>query len=173
MWPFPLKNWKKCWNHFYKAFPKEYPVILIIFLKSEQKKWNCLHCTSPTLQNLFIPFLSFLARIQIRIFFCGSGSANSCGPGPGKNMRIRIRNNALNIWTRSKTYNMQYTRKVLTLILSIFWFCSYPRHFLLLQRPAIKGNVTTSCYHWRNWRGMSRLHAIIDGISLRLANIEN
>jgi len=68
MWPFPLKNWKKCWNHFYKAFPKEYPVILIIFLKSEQKKWNCLHCTSPTLQNLFIPFLSFLARIRIRIF---------------------------------------------------------------------------------------------------------
>ena len=39
------------------------------FLKSEQKKWNCLHCTS-TQQNydLFIPFLTFLARFWIRIF---------------------------------------------------------------------------------------------------------
>ena len=48
-------------------------------LKSEQKKWNCLHCTSPTLQNndLFIHFLTFLP---------GSGS------GQAKNMRIlRIR----------------------------------------------------------------------------------
>ena len=41
-------------------------------LKSEQK-WNCLHCTSPTLQNydLFIPFFTFLARnrkfMRIRI----------------------------------------------------------------------------------------------------------
>ena len=45
-------------------------------LKSEQKKWNCLHCTSPTLQNndLFIHFLTF---------WPGSGS------GQGKNMRIR------------------------------------------------------------------------------------
>ena len=45
-------------------------------LKSEQKKWNCLHCTSPTLQNndLFIHFLTFLP---------GSGS------GLGKNRRIR------------------------------------------------------------------------------------
>ena len=36
-------------------------------LKSEQKKWNCLHCTSPTLQNndLFIHFLT-----------CGSGSGS-------------------------------------------------------------------------------------------------
>ena len=55
-------------------------------LKSEQKKWNCLHCTSPTLQNndLFIHFLNFLP---------GSGSANLCesgsGSGQGKNMRIR------------------------------------------------------------------------------------
>ena len=51
-------------------------------LKSEQKKWNCLHCTSPTLQNndLFIYFLTFLP-----------------GSGQGKNMRIlriRIRNPA-------------------------------------------------------------------------------
>ena len=42
------------------------------FLKSEQKEWNCLHCTSQTLQNfdLFISFLSFSARIRgrIRIF---------------------------------------------------------------------------------------------------------
>ena len=45
-------------------------------LKSEQKKWNCLHCTSPTLQDndLFIHFLTFLP---------GSGY------GQGKNMRIR------------------------------------------------------------------------------------
>ena len=53
-------------------------------LKSEQKKWNCLHYTSPTLQNndLFIHFLTFLP---------GSGSANLCGSGSGqaKNMRIR------------------------------------------------------------------------------------
>ena len=57
-------------------------------LKSEQKKWNCLHCTSPTLQNndLFIHFLTL---------FPGSGSANLCGSGQGKNiriLRIRIRN---------------------------------------------------------------------------------
>ena len=56
-------------------------------LKSEQKKWNCLHCTSPTLQNndLFIHFLTFLP---------GSGSTNlrGSGSGQGKNMRIRIRN---------------------------------------------------------------------------------
>ena len=60
-------------------------------LKSEQKKWNCLHCTSPTLQNndLFIHFLTFLP---------GSRSANLCGSGQGKNMRIlriRIRNPGL------------------------------------------------------------------------------
>ena len=63
-------------------------------LKSEQKKWNCLHCTSPTLQNndLFIHFLTFLP---------GSGSRS--GSGQGKNMRIlriririRIRNPELN-----------------------------------------------------------------------------
>ena len=54
------------------------------FLKTEQKKWNCLHCTSPTLQNydLFI-FLSFT-------FWPGYGSANLCRSGsePGKNIRI-------------------------------------------------------------------------------------
>ena len=54
---------------------------LFLTTESEQKKWNCLHCTSPTLQNndLFIHFLTFLP---------GSGS------GQGKNMRIRIRNPA-------------------------------------------------------------------------------
>ena len=53
-------------------------------LKSEQKKWNCLHYTSPTLQNndLFIHFLTFLP---------GSGSANLCGSGSGQGENMRIR----------------------------------------------------------------------------------
>ena len=65
------KKWIFCWVFF------TFQMILNNgCLKSEQKKWNCLHCTSPTLQNndLFIHFLIFLP---------GSGS------GQGKNMRIR------------------------------------------------------------------------------------
>ena len=64
-----------------KAFLKECPMILIMI--PEQKKWNCLHYTSPTLQNydLFIPFLSFLARQK--------KADPDPGSGPGKNMRIR------------------------------------------------------------------------------------
>ena len=42
-----------------KAFLKEYPVILFLIPEVWTKKWYCLHCTSPILQNydLFIPFL--------------------------------------------------------------------------------------------------------------------
>ena len=43
-------------------------------LHAEQKKWNCLHCTSPTLQNddLFIPFL--FGPDPVPHSFCRSGS---------------------------------------------------------------------------------------------------
>ena len=73
-------------------------------LTSEQKKWNCLHCTSPTPQNndLFIHFLTFLP---------GSGSANLCGSesGQGKNMRIRADPDPdPKPWLEVKEYNWKY-----------------------------------------------------------------
>ena len=85
-------------------------------LKSEQKKWNCLHCTSPTLQNndLFIHFLTFLPGSG-----SGSGSANLCGSGSGqaKNMRIRIR-----IWIRIRNpdFHISQFEKMID-CLSMFW----------------------------------------------------
>ena len=80
----------KKWFFFFLVFFTFQMILNNGCLKSELKKWNCLHCTSPTLQNndLFIHFLTFLP---------GSGPANLCGSGQGKNMRIlriRIRNPA-------------------------------------------------------------------------------
>ena len=91
-------------------------------LKSEQKKWNCLHCTSPTLQNndLFIHFLTFLP---------GSGSANLCGSGSGqgKNMRIlriRIRNPAL-MFFLFDVYLLHWSTKSLCRWIEKGQSCSY------------------------------------------------
>ena len=63
-------------------------------LKSEQKKWNCLHCTSPTLQNndLFIPFLSFFARIRT-----GQKHADPCGYGSETLVGTKLRKDVSSI----------------------------------------------------------------------------
>ena len=72
-------------------------------LKSEQKKWNCLHCTSPTLQNNEYSFISYLfVRIRIRKFMriririrAGQKHADPADPDP-KPWYIRMKINKSN-----------------------------------------------------------------------------